>query len=105
MAVLGGWRALGACPFLGCCDLGIGQQILGVDEPAARLAETLGGLLLAEPIDIGALFPQTGRKARKVAVGRDETEAVESAAVQKVMASITMAMSDAQHAIIVRVTG
>jgi hypothetical protein len=40
--------------------------------------------LLAEAEDIGPLFPQTRRKAREVAVRRDETEAVESTAVQKV---------------------
>ena len=84
MAALGGWQSLGGRPLFGSRNLGLGQQVLGVDEPAARLPETLGRLLLAEAVDIGALFPQTRCKAREVAVRRDETEAVEPAAVQKV---------------------
>ena len=83
MAALGGWRALGDVLLRGR-NLSLGQQVFGVDEPAARLPETLGGLLLAEPIDIGALFAEAGCKPCEVAVRRDETEAVEPAAVQKV---------------------
>src|SRR5208283_1412612 len=77
-------KSLGRDPFLGRCRLRLGQQILGVDEPATRLPETLWGLLFAEPVDIGALFPEAGRKACEVAIRRNETEAVEPAAVQKV---------------------
>jgi hypothetical protein len=50
----------------------------------ARLPEALWGLLLAEPVDIGALFPKTRGKACEVAVRRDKAETVQPAAVQKV---------------------
>ena len=84
-AALGGCSALGdAALLLGCRHLGLGQQVLGVDEPAAGLAEALGCLLLAEAVDVGALLAQARGQPREVAVRRDQAEAVEPAAVQQV---------------------
>ena len=61
-----------------------GQEVLRVNERAAGLPETLGGLLLTEAIDVGALLPQTRCKPREVAVRRDKAETIQPAAMQKV---------------------
>lgn len=60
------------------------QQVLGVDEAAAGVAEAFGRLLLAETVDIDTLLADTGGQAREVAVGGDQAEAVEAAAVQQI---------------------
>src|SRR5208337_182368 len=61
-------ESLWGWPLFGSRNLRLGQQVLSVNEPAAGLPKALGGLLLTETIDVGALFPQTRCKPRKVAV-------------------------------------
>ena len=78
------------------CGLRFRQQVLGVDEAAAGLAEALRRLLLAEAVDVDALFADARGEAREVAVRRDEAEAVETAAeCSRSIASITSVMSEA----------
>src|SRR6478752_6738723 len=44
------------------------HQILGVDKPSARLPETLGRLLGAKPVNVGALLAHARGKAGEIAV-------------------------------------
>src|SRR6266403_3937361 len=60
------------------------KQVLGVDEAAARLPETLRGFLCTETVDVGALFAQPRGEPGEIAVGRHEAKAVEPSAVQEV---------------------
>jgi hypothetical protein len=62
----------------------LGQQVLGVDEPATGLAEALRGLLFAEAVDVDPLFADPRGQAGEVAVGGDQAEAVEPARMQQV---------------------
>ena len=60
------------------------QQVLGVDKSPACLAETLRRLLLAETEYVDALLANTGREPGKIAVGGNQAETVEPAAVQQI---------------------
>jgi hypothetical protein len=60
------------------------EQILGVDEAAASLPKVLRRFLLAKPEHINTLLADATGEAGEVAVGRDNAEAVEPSAVQKV---------------------
>src|SRR6266481_5306867 len=59
--------------FFGSRHLGLGQQVLDVNEAPARLSEALRGLLGAEAIDIGSLLAKTGGQAGEVAVRGNQT--------------------------------
>ena len=70
----------------GGLDIGrcIRQQVFGVSEASAGLPEALRGLLLTESEDIHALLANARREPCEITVGRDQTETVETTAVQEV---------------------
>ena len=70
-----GLRLIGGCGW---------EQVLGIDEPPAGLPETFGRLLLAEAEHVDALFADAGGKPCEITVGRNQAEAVETAAMEEV---------------------